>query len=285
MPSPWTVTRFPQAQEAVWVTMRWDNSNRLTVFPNLSGSLFQHIEGLRWSQNLQFPLQQDETSSSKTWVGLGNHLMVTWRWGVASVSLFCQFLAGWIRTLQVISKRHGGFATKDSGAVQEPRLGGPSQGLEQGTKTELSFQINCLHCLTSLCVCLLYSSLVSTQQYKSAEWNLTPCWICFFDFVVVQLLSRVRLFATPWTAAQQASLSFIISWSLLKLLSIESVMPSNHLVLCSSVPFFSCLQSFPASAALTLTVAFVIIIAKRMLSLTISIHNHLPQGTCPSAQC
>ena len=50
--------------------------------------------------------------------------------------------------------------------------------------------------------------------------------------VVVQLLSHVRLFATPWTATRQASLFFIISPSLLKLMSIESMMPSNHLVLC-----------------------------------------------------
>ena len=50
--------------------------------------------------------------------------------------------------------------------------------------------------------------------------------------VVVQLLSRVRLFVTPWTAARQASLSIAISQSLLKLMSIESVIPSNHLVLC-----------------------------------------------------
>ena len=50
-------------------------------------------------------------------------------------------------------------------------------------------------------------------------------------FIVVQLLSRVRLFVTPWTAACQASLSFTLSQSLLKLVSIESVMPSNHLIL------------------------------------------------------
>ena len=48
----------------------------------------------------------------------------------------------------------------------------------------------------------------------------------------VQLFSRVRLFVTPWTAACQASLSITNSWSLLKLMSIESVMPSNHLILC-----------------------------------------------------
>ena len=47
----------------------------------------------------------------------------------------------------------------------------------------------------------------------------------------VQSLSRVHLFMTMWTAACQASLSFTFSWSLLKLMSIESVMPSNHLIL------------------------------------------------------
>ena len=52
------------------------------------------------------------------------------------------------------------------------------------------------------------------------------------DFAVVQLLCCVRLLATPWTAKRQASLSFTISWSLLKLMCIESVMPSNHLVHC-----------------------------------------------------
>ena len=51
----------------------------------------------------------------------------------------------------------------------------------------------------------------------------------------VQSLSRVRLFATPWIAACQASLSITNSWSLPKLMSIESVMPSNHLILCHSL--------------------------------------------------
>ena len=55
---------------------------------------------------------------------------------------------------------------------------------------------------------------------------------CLRIFSSVQLLSRVRLFATPWTAAHQASLFTTNSRSLLKLTSIESVMPSNHLILC-----------------------------------------------------
>ena len=48
------------------------------------------------------------------------------------------------------------------------------------------------------------------------------------DGVIVQSLSCVQLFATPWSAAHQASLSFTISWSLPKLMSIKSMMPSNH---------------------------------------------------------
>ena len=54
-------------------------------------------------------------------------------------------------------------------------------------------------------------------------------------FSSVQLLSRVQLFATPWTTARQGSLSITNSRRLLKLMSIESVMPSNHLILCCSL--------------------------------------------------
>ena len=60
----------------------------------------------------------------------------------------------------------------------------------------------------------------------------------------VQSFSHVQLFATPWTAAHQASLSFTNSWSLLKFMSIESVMPSNHLIL--SWPFFLLFSVFPS---------------------------------------
>ena len=59
----------------------------------------------------------------------------------------------------------------------------------------------------------------------------------YATFSSVQLLSHVQLFATPWTAAWEASLSVTNSWSLLKLMSIESVMPSNHLILCHPLLF------------------------------------------------
>ena len=61
----------------------------------------------------------------------------------------------------------------------------------------------------------------------------------------VQSLNRVRLSATPWTAEPQASLSITNSWSLLKLMSIESVMPSNHLILCH--PLLLLASIFPST--------------------------------------
>ena len=61
--------------------------------------------------------------------------------------------------------------------------------------------------------------------------------------VVVQSLSHLQLFVTPRTAAHQASLSFTVSWSLLKLISIESRMPSDHLILCH--PLILLLSVFP----------------------------------------
>ena len=70
----------------------------------------------------------------------------------------------------------------------------------------------------------------------------------------VQSLSRVRLFVTPWTAARQASLSITNSRSLLKLMSIESVMPCNHLILCRPLlllpSIFSSIRVFPNESVL-----------------------------------
>ena len=66
----------------------------------------------------------------------------------------------------------------------------------------------------------------------------------YAEFGSVQSLSCVSLFVTPWTAALQASLSFTIALSLLKLTSIEPVMPSNHLILCRPLLFL--LSIFPS---------------------------------------
>ena len=73
-------------------------------------------------------------------------------------------------------------------------------------------------------------------------------------FSSVQLLSHFRIFATPWTAAYQASLSITNSWSLPKFMSIESMMPSNHLILCHPLSCF--FQSFPTSGSFQMTQLF-----------------------------
>ena len=75
------------------------------------------------------------------------------------------------------------------------------------------------------------------------------------DVGSVQLLSHVRLFATPWSAALQGSLSITNSWNLFKLMSIESVMPSNHHILCRPLlllpSLFSASGSFQMSQPFT----------------------------------
>ena len=72
----------------------------------------------------------------------------------------------------------------------------------------------------------------------------------------VQSLSRVQLFATPWTAACQAPLSFTVSWSLLKFMSTESVMPSSHLILCHLLLFLP--SVFPSTRVFSNELAVLI---------------------------
>ena len=73
-----------------------------------------------------------------------------------------------------------------------------------------------------LCLFQVYNKVI---QLHTHTYTHIDVWKCLS-------LNRVRLFATPWTAVHQASLSITNSWNLLKLMSIESVMPSNHLILC-----------------------------------------------------
>ena len=114
---------------------------------------------------------------------------------------------------------------------------------------------------TSLQYCTKYFHYFKNSLYSVSSSLLhhpyPNSWQLLFFFAVsivlpvpecpissIQSLSCVWLFATPLTAARQSSLSITSSRSLLKLMSIESVMPSNHLILCR--PCSSCLQSCPA---------------------------------------
>ena len=98
------------------------------------------------------------------------------------------------------------------------------------------------------------SSSFSDYQLVVNLSTHTPTHLSLPVFSSVQSLSRVRLFATPWTAAHQASLSITNSWSLLKLMSTESVIPSNHLILCR--PLLLPPSIFPASGSFQMSQFF-----------------------------
>ena len=95
-----------------------------------------------------------------------------------------------------------------------------------------------------MCVCCDFQSqnpgILSDRHWK--DWVFPWHHRCFYfnaiyRVFVVQMLSHVWLFMTPWTAAHQTPLSSSISRRLLKLMSIESIMPSNHLILCHPLLF------------------------------------------------
>ena len=107
-------------------------------------------------------------------------------------------------------------------------------------KTNLPFVFKGVFCIlsemelwsSSKRVVFVFFDILLFQIYFPTPAASQPAECYSFIVQLTQLLSRVWLFATPWTAAHQASLSITISQSLLKLMSIELVMPSNHLTLC-----------------------------------------------------
>ena len=93
------------------------------------------------------------------------------------------------------------------------------------------YQVHCFFPLLFEIIWYLSFSLTSQSPSRTGQGRWCK-YLYILLLFVVQSLSQVWLFVTPWTAACQASLSFTISQSLLKLMSIESVMLSNHLILC-----------------------------------------------------
>ena len=103
-------------------------------------------------------------------------------------------------------------------------------------------------------------------------------YVCTY---IVQLLSLVWFFVVPWTAARQASLSFTVFLSLLTLMFIESVMPSNHFILCRRLLLL--LSVFPASGSFPVSQLFAsggqsIGISTLASALPMNIHNWFPLG-------
>ena len=93
----------------------------------------------------------------------------------------------------------------------------------------------------------LTTTIYNTLRNIFPPTYLPEFLIIFFQFSSVQSLSRVWLFVTPWTAARQASLFITNSWSSPKLMSIESVMPSSHFILCH--PLLLLPSIFPSTRA------------------------------------
>ena len=122
---------------------------------------------------------------------------------------------------------------------------------------------------TVICLCPLFQPLLISVCFGTL---LLPQRLFPFFVYIVQLLSCVQLFLTPWSIARQATLSSTISWSLLKFMSIESLMLFDHLILCypyildslSSfhllTSYFFCLQSsLPSSLQFSLLLTFLVI--------------------------
>ena len=115
---------------------------------------------------------------------------------------------------------------------------GPLHSLQMNSKSECSLvEATGIYCTTQRNIALFFNNFHSSSVQSLSRVRLfaNPWTAVFFNnfhFSSVQSLSRVWLFANPWTAACQASLSIKNFWSLLKLMSLESVMPSNHLILC-----------------------------------------------------
>ena len=97
---------------------------------------------------------------------------------------------------------------------------------------------------------------MANMGMRGAVWRVSSVflYVSGHQFSSVQSLSRVQLFVTPWTTACQASLSITNSWSLPILMSIESVMPSNHLILCR--PLLLPPSIFPASGSFPMNQLF-----------------------------
>ena len=132
--------------------------------------------------------------------------------------------------------------------------------------------------MSSCCLCSVADTSLSCDDNKNCKiaavsWAFSMCQVCTdltdlcssSNFILpsqlnegvfssVQSLSPVQLFATPWTAAHQASLSITNSWSLLKLMPIESVMPSDYLILCCPLlllpSIFPSIRVFPNKSVL-----------------------------------
>ena len=121
--------------------------------------------------------------------------------------------------------------------------------------------------------------------WKWTSFKVGVCVCCFYNFYIalssVHSLNHRLTFCDPMEGARQDSLSITNSQSLLKLMSFESMMPSNHFILCD--PFSSCLQSFPAYGSFPMSLLFKsggqsIAVSPSASVLPMNIHDWFPLG-------
>ena len=200
----------------------------------------------------------------KTWEYLPESILLGWAWIIIFFIPCYIFLRNhhipweenqhkslllWVLFLSVIG-------CSSPGCLGSPKLHFFCLPASWYSQTLLSFST--FQLLLSAWLLILHVSLLNQQMFEGKTvqsiWpssNIFPSFgdpdvscFGFLHFSSVQLLSRVRLFATPWITARQASLSITNSRNLLRLMSIESVMPSSHLTLCHPLLF---LPSIPPS--------------------------------------
>ena len=151
----------------------------------------------------------------------------------------------WPRSQSCISElgRWTGFRKRPHRSLERMA---PDVSLDKVCKYSMPFD----HCKYS------WPSMLAESTSENSTSHRLKIYILKF-FVVVQSLSHVQLFVIPWTAAHQASLSFTIFWSLLKLISIESVMPSNHVILKNQNLNLPCSSNYFHSIYIVFTTIFI----------------------------
>ena len=151
-----------------------------------------------------------------------------WVWSIASAHFFPLISSFLFLTWQLLPRQHTtGILSEYSGCGRAPYAVSSSRWVSGNT-----FPHDCSKTENWTWHLSMWLSLVSDyHSLQRLHYVLCGRWVSV-QFSLVQSLSRVWLFATPWIAARQASLSITNSRSLLKLMPIESVMPSRHLIFC-----------------------------------------------------
>ena len=182
--------------------------------------------------------------------------------------------SSWPRDQTCMSCIAGGFFTIEPPWKPRVRVRGDA---DKGPNKNYSYSFYYLYLISEVLHAILAFHFISLGKFHIAQYCPNFRMIQFSSF---QSLSCVQLFATPWIAACQASLSITNSWSSLRLTSIGSVMPSSHLILCC--PLLLLPQSLPASKSFPMSQLFKLGGQSTGVSASASFLPKKSQGWSPS---